>query len=183
MCRRGQRCCSQPAHATALPGVRQGVESGQCPYRVRMPITAGATYTTYTDKSVPMPLGCQSGESTLTAIRDDYVWDPPQRSVTVPPASVDQDFVGYRILQMTAVPQPATPHGLRRHDYLHAPPAWTGFCWSAFCRPSADEHALPLGHPPVPARDRVRFSDQPLAGPLPLAAGKVGSSPSPCAWW
>jgi hypothetical protein len=76
---------------------------------VNAAITAGDVYTAFTNRDGAFGFGLEPGEQTLTPIQRDFAWDPPQRTVTVPPTASGQDFVGYRVVQKTAQPDVRRP--------------------------------------------------------------------------
>ncbi len=76
---------------------------------VNAAIVAGGIYTAFTDREGVFSVMLPPGEQTLTPIQRSFAWEPPQRTVTVPPAARRQDFVGYRIVQKTAQPNVRFP--------------------------------------------------------------------------
>ena len=72
-------------------------------------VAANVTYTTQANSEGAWALALPVGANTVTPTLTGYAWIPPNRSFTVPPAVVDQDFAGYRLLRKTALPQELRP--------------------------------------------------------------------------
>jgi len=57
-------------------------------------VTAGSGYSDFTDLGGYYSFGVPAGNYTLTTTLEGYMFDPPARTITVPPDQLGQDFVG-----------------------------------------------------------------------------------------